>query len=250
MVKSQKMAVVSCFWLAWDAIIAIIVLHNKQQMGRSKMKQLAKLKSLLSFKNQSFVAGVVVSLVVLFVGYGLIKNIKTDKQSASAEQVSGSPESGVKSRISELYDTLKAKNLGSDTDMTGLDALTDDWGAKWNRIKSAALKSQPGGGAGGAVPVAGAVKSVQRGVTKTDSQYHTKTINISTINPLKTVVMLNGPCYQKNKYSYGGTRYGSVEPRIDSVTSSTVSFKCDFVSSGEEDLGIVTDFSYQVIEYY
>lgn len=98
------------------------------------------------FTRQSgFMGGVVLSsvigLVVIVLGYGIISNIK-GSQSASAEQIAGSPESGVKSRITELYDTLVTKNLGSDTDMSGMDALTDNWGVKWNRIKSAALKNK------------------------------------------------------------------------------------------------------------
>ena len=98
------------------------------------------------FTRQSgFMGGVmlssVIGLVVIVLGYGIISNIK-GSQSASAEQIAGSPESGVKSRLTELYDTLVAKNLGSDTDMSGMDALTDNWGAKWNRIKSAALKNK------------------------------------------------------------------------------------------------------------
>lgn len=228
-------------------------------MGRSKMKQLAKLKSLLSFKNQSIVAGVVVSLVVLFVGYGLIKNIKTDKQSASAEQVSGSPESGVKSRISELYDTLKAKNLGSDTDMTGLDTLTDDWGVKWNRIKSAALKSQPGGGAGGAVSVAGAVKSVQRGTAFINvneysnewqyisSKYSWKKVAISTVNPSKTVVSVRGQCASENKdtsYNAYGFTY---QPYVAEITDSRIRFACE--TNGLSERRFHT-FSWEAVEYY
>ena len=168
------------------------------------MKYLASLKALLSFKNRSFVAGIVVSLVVVFVGYGLIKNIKTDKQSASAEQVGSSPESGVKSRIAELYDTLKAKNLGSDTDMTGLDTLTDDWGPKWNRIKSSALKSQPTG----AAPVAGTVKSIQRGVATVSSD-GSVTISLSPINKDKSVVSLQGTCGYRVR---GGARSLCLRP--------------------------------------
>lgn len=82
---------------------------------------------------------IVAALAIVLVGYVYVKNIKTE-QLASAEQVAGSPESGAKSRISELYDALVAQNKGSDTDVSGLTVAQGDWGAKWNRIKTAALK--------------------------------------------------------------------------------------------------------------
>ena len=87
----------------------------------------------------------ILAIPVIVYGFSIItKNIKST-QSASAEQIAGSPESGVKSRLSELYDVLAARNLGSDTDTSGMDVLTDNWGAKWNRIKSAALKNTGSG---------------------------------------------------------------------------------------------------------
>ncbi len=203
------------------------------------MKYLASLKVLLSFKNRSFVAGIIVSLAVVFVGYGLIKNIKTDKQSASAEQVGASPESGAKSRIAELYDTLKAKNLGSDTDMTGLDTLTDDWGPKWNRIKSSALKSQPTGTA----PVAGTVKSVQRGVASISSD-GSVTISLSPINKDKSVVSLQGGCgrhMEGGKFPTGNL----LLPSVDNLTNTALKVYC---SGYDHDKRY--QFSWQVVEYY
>lgn len=49
-----------------------------------------------------------------------------------AEQSGGSPESGVTSRIKTLYDNLVILGFGSDID------IINNWGAYWNRIKSAA----------------------------------------------------------------------------------------------------------------
>lgn len=204
------------------------------------MKYLASLKALLLFKNRSFVAGIVVSLVVVFVGYGLIKNIKTDKQSASAEQVGSSPESGVKSRIAELYDTLKAKNLGSDTDMTGLDTLTDDWGPKWNRIKSSALKSQPTGTA----PVAGTVKSIQRGVATVSSD-GSVTISLSPINKDKSVVSFQGICNLRVRGGKDWTYAYSLLPSVSNLTNVALTVSCRGYDGGE-----LTQFSWQVVEYY
>lgn len=88
--------------------------------------------------------GLTLGLVLIFGGYGLVKNIKSE-QSAQAEQLPGTPDSGVKSRITELYDALVAQNKGSDTDISGLIAAPGDWGPKWNRIKTAALKNGSGG---------------------------------------------------------------------------------------------------------
>ncbi len=105
-------------------------------------------KALISKIDLRITASVVLGLVVVMFGYGLVKNIKSS-QSASAEQIASSPESGSKSRISELYDTLVAKNLGTDSNtMTGMDTLTQDWGTKWNRIKSAALSNTGSGSSG------------------------------------------------------------------------------------------------------
>lgn len=51
-------------------------------------------------------------------------------KSAQAETSGSSPESGVVSRIKTLYTTLQIATYGSDTD-------SPDWGAYWNRIKTA-----------------------------------------------------------------------------------------------------------------
>lgn len=56
-----------------------------------------------------------------------------------AEQTGGSPESGIASRIKTLYDDLVVLGYGTDIDVP-------DWGAFWNRIKTAA-KWVPGGDA-------------------------------------------------------------------------------------------------------
>lgn len=97
----------------------------------------------ISKNNLHLVVGVMIGLTLTFGGYGLVKNIKSE-QSAQAEQLPGTPDSGVKSRITELYDALVAQNKGSDTDVSGLIAAPGDWGPKWNRIKTAALKGTGG----------------------------------------------------------------------------------------------------------
>lgn len=48
-----------------------------------------------------------------------------------AEQSGSSPESGLTSRIKTIYDELATKSFGSDTN-------TPDWGAFWNRLRTAA----------------------------------------------------------------------------------------------------------------
>ncbi len=105
------------------------------------MKRLYDLikRAKISKNNLHLVVGAMIGVTLTFGGYGLIKNIKSE-QSAQAEQLPGTPDSGVKSRITELYDALVAQNKGSDTDVSGLTAAPGDWGPKWNRIKTAALK--------------------------------------------------------------------------------------------------------------
>jgi len=76
----------------------------------------------------SFVATFIVATITLFFAHKVL-----------AEQFGGSNESGVTSRIVSLYNELVALSYGSDTD-------TEDWGAMWNRIKTAA-KWQPDGDA-------------------------------------------------------------------------------------------------------
>ncbi len=67
-------------------------------------------------------------IVVLFIGFSLFF-VKT--QISSAEQSGSSPESGSNSRMKTIYDVLVSAGYGSDSD-------TPDWGANWNRIKTAA----------------------------------------------------------------------------------------------------------------
>lgn len=51
-----------------------------------------------------------------------------------AEQLSGTPESGVTSRIKQVYDDLVSKGQGSDSS-----GSWGDWGAYWNRIRSVVI---------------------------------------------------------------------------------------------------------------
>ena len=80
--------------------------------------------------------GVLIGLLIGVLGTYLFNSAKM----ALAEQSGGSPESGVTSRIKTLYDNLVVLGFGSDVDIP-------DWGAYWNRIKTAALWV-PSGGAG------------------------------------------------------------------------------------------------------
>lgn len=67
------------------------------------------------------------ALIVVFVGLVTVKNI------VLAEQSGSSPESGVTSRIKTIYDSLVSLSHGSESA-----GGWGDWGAMWNRIRSAA----------------------------------------------------------------------------------------------------------------
>ena len=79
---------------------------------------------------------VFIGLLIGILGTYLFNSAKM----ALAEQSGGSPESGVTSRIKTLYDNLVVLGFGSDVDIP-------DWGAYWNRIKTAA-SWVPSGAAG------------------------------------------------------------------------------------------------------
>lgn len=177
---------------------------------------------------------ILAALPIIVVGYGIItRNIKPN-QSASAEQIAGSPESGVKSRISELYDVLVARNRGTDNNtMAGMDVLHDNWGAKWNRIKSAALVTPT-------PPAAGGVKSVQRG---TGGGYQRSwegavSVYFNAVNPAKSSMRINGSCVDRDR------REVSATVNIKSVTASSITADC---GSGGYDRYI--NFDWEVIEY-
>lgn len=228
------------------------------------MNKKINFKQILSLKNQGFVAGMVLSLVVMVLGFSLIKNIKTNQQQASAEQVGSSPESGVKSRISELYDALVAKNYGSDTDNSGLAGnLGTDWGTKWNRIKTAALKPGSGGAGGGSsAPVASGVKSVQRGYFAGSS--NNSTISINPVNLSKSVLIIDKAGgsvsglvtggYGKSQVT-GHVNLGSAQLNSNHIAVSTAGYtgyrwsrdRDDYVS---ETYYYASPFAWQVIEYY
>ena len=177
---------------------------------------------------------ILVALPIIVVGYGIItRNIKPN-QSASAEQIAGSPESGVKSRISELYDVLVARNRGTDNNtMAGMDVLHDNWGAKWNRIKSAALVTPT-------PPAAGGVKSVQRG---TGSFYQRSwegavSVYFNAVNPAKSSMRINGSCVDKDH------REMSAAVNIKSTTASSITADC-----GSGGYARDINFDWEVIEY-
>lgn len=177
---------------------------------------------------------ILVALPIIVVGYGIItRNIKPN-QSASAEQIAGSPESGVKSRISELYDVLVARNRGTDNNtMAGMDVLHDNWGAKWNRIKSAALVTPT-------PPAAGGVKSVQRG---TGSFYQRSwegavSVYFNAVNPVKSSMRVNGTCVDKD------SREVSASVNIKSTTASSITADC-----GDGGYARHINFDWEVIEY-
>lgn len=177
---------------------------------------------------------ILVALPIIVVGYGIIaRNIKPN-QSASAEQIAGSPESGVKSRISELYDVLVARNRGTDNNtMAGMDVLHDNWGAKWNRIKSAALVTPT-------PPAAGGVKSVQRG---TGSFYQRSwegavSVYFNAVNPTKSSMRINGSCVDKDH------REMSAAVNIKSTTASSITADC-----GSGGYARDINFDWEVIEY-
>lgn len=235
------------------------------------MNKKINFKQILSLKNQGFVAGMALSLVVMILGFSLIKNIKTNQQQASAEQVGGSPESGVKSRISELYDALVAKNYGSDTDNSDLVGnLGTDWGAKWNRIKTAALKPGSGGAGGGSsAPVASGVKRVQAGYFNGGaySDWSDLSISIQGVDINKSVLIVNkggGSVINLSRERAGDVK-GCISMGIAKLNSNHISVKkeeCKEWKQGRYDYDnnqyeynikttpVVSPFSWQVIEYY
>lgn len=83
----------------------------------------------------------------------------------------------------------------------------------------------------------GAVKSVQRG-TKVQAPGGT-TITISSVNPLKSIVTLNGVSGYDNQT---GTLRQLILPYIESVTSTSIVVKGTDVFS--------STFSWQIIEFY
>jgi len=80
---------------------------------------------------KALIIGLSVAVIVLVVAVNVI--IPILRKPSSAEQWPGSPESGATSRIKEIYDSLVALGLGSESAGTW-----GDWGAYWNRIRSAA----------------------------------------------------------------------------------------------------------------
>lgn len=213
-------------------------------------------EKMLPLRSQGFVVGVMLSLAVVIVGYGLVKNIKSSQQQVSAEQVGSSPESGVKSRMAELYDALVAKNYGSDTDVSGLTGnLGTDWGAKWNRIKTAALK--PGAGGSGAAPVASGVKRVQRGrydginritYSNTDCSEHSMAeISVQPFNLEKSVLITNVGTGMDGTYSYNreNTVFTAELRSNNKIFAIGGSY-----SVSDQKTCYVPSFAWQIIEYY
>jgi hypothetical protein len=85
----------------------------------------------------------------------------------------------------------------------------------------------------------GGVKSVQRG-TYVGTIYNAyNAITISTINPAKAIVTVNGG------YAYGG--YSSIFPYLISLTATVLTVQGPHLYSGSW-AGI--DGSWQVVEYY
>jgi len=74
--------------------------------------------------------------IVVVVAVALITIIPILRKPSSAEQSGGSPESGATSRIKAIYDSLVTLTYGSESA-----GSWGDWGAYWNRIRSAAETS-------------------------------------------------------------------------------------------------------------
>lgn len=179
---------------------------------------------------------ILIALPIIVVGYGIItRNIKPN-QSASAEQIAGSPESGVKSRISELYDVLVARNRGTDNNtMAGMDVLHDNWGAKWNRIKSAALVTPT-------PPAAGGVKSVQRGTYSNypHSSQTDHTVYFNAVNPAKSSMRINGYCASGDNPSER-----NLPAYIKATSASSITVYC----RSSQFHYYYANFDWEVIEY-
>ena len=86
----------------------------------------------------------------------------------------------------------------------------------------------------------GGVKSVQRGTYIGTAGAATNNITISTINPAKAIVTVNGG------YAYGG--YSSIFPSLISLTATTLTVNGPHLYYGSAWSG--TDGSWQVVEYY
>ena len=92
----------------------------------------------------------------------------------------------------------------------------------------------------------GTVKSVQRGVVNTQNK---TTININSINPSKSIVLLDnqyiGYAYGESGTSFGSERYFVKGSYIASVTANSITITENYVDSGTYG-----NVSWQVIEFY
>jgi hypothetical protein len=91
-----------------------------------------KLQKLRNLKKKSFILIVLSILIIVFVAVIFISRVGK----VWGEQSGGSPGSGATSRIKAIYDSLVTLGLGSESA-----GSWGDWGAYWNRIRSAAETS-------------------------------------------------------------------------------------------------------------
>jgi len=91
-----------------------------------------KLQKLRNLKEKSFILIVLSTLIIVFVAVIFISRVGK----VWGERSGGSPESGATSRIKAIYNSLVTLGLGSESA-----GAWGDWGAYWNRIRSAAETS-------------------------------------------------------------------------------------------------------------
>lgn len=112
------------------------MVQNKRGLRLNKLKTytLVKIQQAISLAKklyrQQHRAAIVTFIVVLAISGGLVWKVQ-------AETYPGGTDNGLTSRIKTLSDSLTSLGYGSTTD-------TPDWGAMWNRIKTAATWTPPG----------------------------------------------------------------------------------------------------------
>lgn len=117
------------------------MVQNKRGLRLNKLKTytLVKIQQAISLAKklyrQQHRAAIVTFIVVLAISGGLVWKVQ-------AETYPGGTDNGLTSRIKELSDSLAALGHGTTT-------ANPDWGAMWNRIKTAATWTPPGDVAAG-----------------------------------------------------------------------------------------------------
>lgn len=145
--------------------------------------------------------------------------------------------------VTNILTKLSEQGVDIDSIITSIGTSGDQASAATIFGKLAGLASQSGG----------AVKSVQRGVAKytpggiiEDPLEATMTINISTVNPSKVLVILREQ-YDRNEYVERSVIFQRAS--LKSVSANNIKVHpSTYVDSFNRDFG--SPFSWQVIEFY